>query len=403
MRKKLLSLLLVVATFLIAPQIGQALDKSFDSLDLTMNFKDGSLPMKGNAPVISVYGSFQDDSGTEICTELNITKWLKRQYTDENWVDMQETTFQEGYYYKPVFGTCTKGNDTYSVNGNSTTIYVDGVAVDKDSSINNIYNNWIGFNVDGVILISKIYETVVEPVVGNKPSTTMNISTYPAGGFKVNKANIVWLESSDGENFESMAAGDVFKSGKYYKFEVVAGNYLADGFTVFKSLNSSVINTDADITYSTDSYLNNKLINEFVIYGPIYSYKFLDKTGSLVVTAGEIKELSFRIDCDIEQFAGISIGNINLLDEDYTLSKGSTIITLTKKGLSKINKLQAGNYAVKVSFKNGEKSTLGNLTINDSLENPSTSDNIILFIIIGLISLVGLAGIVVYTKKRLSK
>lgn len=43
--------------------------------------------------------------------------------------------------------------------------------------------------------------------------------------------------------------------------------------------------------------------------------------------------------------------------------------------------------------------SLNDLTLNEDIENPSTNDNVITYVVLGIVAVVGIAGTLVYLKK----
>lgn len=135
-----------------------------------------------------------------------------------------------------------------------------------------------------------------------------------------------------------------------------------------------------------------------------YSYEF-KKGNNQKLIINNINSYTFTIDGDYSLFESLKIGNLNLIkDEDYTVTEGSTIITFTKKGLTKLNKLGIGIYNILVTYRNG-KNVTGSLSLNKILPpktdtlNSKTVDNMNYCIIAGITSIFGLIGSAFYIKK----
>lgn len=132
----------------------------------------------------------------------------------------------------------------------------------------------------------------------------------------------------------------------------------------------------------------------------IYSYEILEGDNQKFVE-GKVDKYILRINGDYSLFDSIEIGDLELLEEtDFIVTEGSTIITFTESGIKKLNKLTPKSYTVSINYKNSKKA-VGNLLIKKDVKdtpNPKTSDNIISTIIIGFISLIGLAISSLYIK-----
>lgn len=109
----------------------------------------------------------------------------------------------------------------------------------------------------------------------------------------------------------------------------------------------------------------------------------------------EGKVLSFRFSGDLELFVRLLLNGEELDEKYYTVESGSTIVKLSKEYT---DTLEAGTYEITAEYANGN--TASTTFTVEKVENPKTVDNIILEISIGLVSMIGLAGIGLYLKKR---
>lgn len=131
-----------------------------------------------------------------------------------------------------------------------------------------------------------------------------------------------------------------------------------------------------------------------------YTYKFTSGSGEFDYKKVSLKTL--KIDAPYDLFDKLEIDGIELIkNTDYTVSEGSTIITFTDSGISKLNTLKPGNYKITAKYTNSKNATY-NFRIKSNEGNPGTYDNIKISIIIGLISLIGLVifGFSIYKKRR---
>lgn len=85
-----------------------------------------------------------------------------------------------------------------------------------------------------------------------------------------------------------------------------------------------------------------------------------------------------------------------VLENNYKVSEGSTIITFNKDFVSKFS---VGKHELKVVFSDGEAKT--NFVINkeEIVVNPSTVDNIEKYIAIGIVAIIGIVSCVIVIKK----
>lgn len=120
-------------------------------------------------------------------------------------------------------------------------------------------------------------------------------------------------------------------------------------------------------------------------------------------TISKSSELRIRIDADYSLFAGKVYVDGNLIgEENYTSESGSTIITLKQ---SYIETLKGGEHVLKVAFKDGaEVETKFTIAKSEeakttTITNPKTGDNIIVYVVIAIISILGLATTIIVRKK----
>ena len=110
---------------------------------------------------------------------------------------------------------------------------------------------------------------------------------------------------------------------------------------------------------------------------------------------------TFRINTEYKYFenGGKVFVDEELVDEaNYSSKSGSTVIEFTKEYMAS---LKAGEHSLKVVFNNNKEATT-KFTIKDNTEataNPQTGDYIINYVLIGLMSMIGLSSII-YLKKR---
>lgn len=203
----------------------------------------------------------------------------------------------------------------------------------------------------------------------------------------------------------------VFTEGYVVNFETNGGS----------SIDSKVIEVNKKVSIPTDpvksGYIfdgwfsdeglsekynfNTPITKDITLYAKwtekVYTYDFI--TGdNQELNLGNIKSFVLKIDGDYSFFDSIIIGGLDLVkDEDYVVSEGSTIITFTKRGISKLNTLSRGNYEIIVKYSNDKEAT-GNLLID--IENPKTADNLYIYIGLLLVSGIGLFTIYKLFKYR---
>ncbi len=176
--------------------------------------------------------------------------------------------------------------------------------------------------------------------------------------------------------------------------------YANYGYKFIKVLVNGVDKTDEMIGDTLT--LNNITANmEIEVVVEKIVYEVIDGANQTYTTAKD-KEAKFRIDAEYGLFmqGGKVYVDDELIEEDnYTTEKGSTIITLKQSYLDKLN---VGKHTLKVTFADGGVATT-NFTIAKEVpvvNNPKTSDNIMLYITTGILSVFGLIGASLFVIRR---
>ena len=131
-------------------------------------------------------------------------------------------------------------------------------------------------------------------------------------------------------------------------------------------------------------------------------YNFDLNSKNVTYTIGTNTELSLRVeDATLDNFDKVYINNKLLDSKYYTLLSGSIIVKLND---SYLQTLKNGTYNVRITTNDGGKAettfVIANSSVKDE-ENPKTGDNIVFSIIIGIVSILGIVGCIVFIKKNL--
>ncbi|MGM9881767.1 MAG: MBG domain-containing protein, partial [Bacilli bacterium] len=111
-------------------------------------------------------------------------------------------------------------------------------------------------------------------------------------------------------------------------------------------------------------------------------------------------EAKFKIDANYDLFDGkVYIDNVLVDSENYTSESGSTIITFKQ---SYIDTLSVGEHTLKVIFLDGGEATtkFTVASVIPEIDNPKTGDNVIFYVVTGILSLFGLAGTGAFVIRR---
>ena len=140
------------------------------------------------------------------------------------------------------------------------------------------------------------------------------------------------------------------------------------------------------------------------------TYEYIDNTANQTYTIDEDEALTFKINADYSLFeTGGKVYVDGAETTEYTSKSGSTIVTLSKDF---VNSLSIGEHTLKVAFNDGGEATTKftiakvdetttteeTKTVESTSNNPKTGDNIVAWISLIVVSMLGVAGTIKYTK-----
>ena len=112
------------------------------------------------------------------------------------------------------------------------------------------------------------------------------------------------------------------------------------------------------------------------------------------------KTLSFTASGDYAKFVGVSIDGTRISDSNYTVKKGSTVVTLKAAYLKT---LKPGEHTITIHFDDGKAEGAFRVVDGADPTNPATGDNIHLWAGVLFVSLTGLAGAGYAFRKKIWK
>ena len=292
------------------------------------------------------------------------------------------------------------------VNGGNGTISVSSLEVLEGKKAEVIFTPDEGYMIDKVL----VEGTEVE-VTGNKLELTMDghklvvvsykkipftVTVEDVEGATVDPSGVVTVNYGDNKNFTITA-----NSGyKLIKVLVNGTEKTLDGNTL------KLTNITAN--------MNIKVVVEKIVYEVIDG-------AEQTYTITEDTEARFRIDADYSLFNNkVYVDNVLVDSSNYTSKSGSTIIVLNK---DYVDTLAVGEHTLKVAFADGgeaettftiaKKAENNNNNENntpskpedkeemkDNGSNPKTGDNIMLYVAIASISIIGLVATTIVAKKK---
>ena len=285
-------------------------------------------------------------------------------------------------YVKDKFDVIT------SVNGGNGSITPSKIGVIENTKVEITFTPDEGYMIDKVLV-----NTVETTITGNKLELTVDEEKEVEVSYKKIPFTVT-VKDVDGATITPNGAVAV-SYGEDKEFTITANS----GYKLVKVLVDEVDKTAdmvGDILKLTNitSNINLEVVVEKIVYevteGANQEY---------IITKNS--EAKFIINADFRMFDG---GKVYVDDElvdpnNYTAESGSTIITLKKEY---VDKLSIGKHTLKVVFSDGGQATtifnVAKTTV--PVENPNTLDNVMIYIVSGILSIIGITGAVTFYKRK---
>ena len=285
-------------------------------------------------------------------------------------------------YVKDKFDVIT------SVNGGNGSITPSKIGVVENTKVEITFTPDEGYMIDKVLV-----NTVETTVTGNKIELTVNEKKEVKVIYKKIPFTVT-VKDVDGATITPNGVVAV-SYGEDKEFTITANS----GYKLVKVLVDEVDKTAdmvGDILKLTNitSNINLEVVVEKIVYevteGANQEY---------IITKNS--EAKFIINADFRMFDG---GKVYVDEElvdpnNYTAESGSTIITLKKEY---VDKLSIGKHTLKVVFSDGGQATtifnVAKTTV--PVENPNTLDNVMIYIVSGILSIIGITGAITFYKRK---
>ena len=273
------------------------------------------------------------------------------------------------------------------ISGGNGTITPSKIDVIEGSKVIIEFTPNTGYMIDKVLV-----NGVNTPVVGNKLELTVNEEKEVVVSYKKIPFTVT-VKDVTGATITPNGAVSV-NYGDDKEFNITINH----GYKLIKIL---VNGTD-----KTTDMVNGKLILsnitanmelEVVVEKIIYE---VTEGANQKYTITKNSEAKFKINADYSLFDGkVYVDGVLVDSKNYTSESGSTIITFKKEF---VDSLSAGEHTLKVTFTDGGEATTTFTVANiiPEINNPKTGDNIALYIVTGVLSMIGLAGAGVFAYRR---
>ena len=212
-----------------------------------------------------------------------------------------------------------------------------------------------------------------------------------------------WIKGTcENDLCEELFSGTFQKNQYYYAYielEIIdANSYLF----VPEVSNNISINGNAPEEVFDGSSIHTWFIAK--VQAQSTTYKILSDKQTYILNSNNA--ISITADGNLNKLTGIMVDGNLISSENYDLENGSTVLTLKS---SYLDTLSVGNHTLEFVYSDGSVETLfavSNakdkvLASNKNTINPQTGDNIIFYIAMLGLSLIGLVGAGLYTRKHI--
>ena len=273
------------------------------------------------------------------------------------------------------------------ISGGNGTITPSKIDVIEGSKVIIEFTPNTGYMIDKVLV-----NGVNTPVVGNKLELTVNEEKEVVVSYKKIPFTVTVKDVTGATITPNGAVSVNYGDDKEFTITVNSG---------YKLVKVLVNGTDKTADMVDDKLtLSNITANmelEVVVEKIIYEVTEGANQKYVITKNSEAK---FKINADYSLFDGkVYVDGVLVDSENYTSESGSTIITFKKEY---VDTLSAGEHTLKVTFTDGGEATTTFTVANiiPEINNPKTGDNIALYIVTGVLSMIGLAGAGVFTYRR---
>lgn len=285
-------------------------------------------------------------------------------------------------YVKDKFDVIT------SVNGGNGSITPSKIGVIENTKVEITFTPDEGYMIDKVLV-----NTVETTITGNKLELTVDEEKEVEVSYKKIPFTVT-VKDVDGATITPNGAVAV-SYGEDKEFTITANS----GYKLVKVLVDEVDKT-ADMVGDTlkltniTSNINLEVVVEKIVYE-------VTEGANQEYTITKDNEAKFKINADFRLFdtGKVYVDNELVDPKNYTAESGSTIITLKKEY---VDKLSIGKHTLKVVFSDGgQATTLFNVAKTTvPVENPNTLDNVMIYIVSGILSIIGITGAITFYKRK---
>lgn len=220
---------------------------------------------------------------------------------------------------------------------------------------------------DGIIVnykeVLKTIEVtnVIEPLDGE--ATVYDGITVPEdANYEID--TVAWFvsDTEDDYDYERMGENERFEAGKYYKLQL---EFVTKNDYEFSSPIEATINGKEAVAMTTYTDAQAFATIEFGKLAEAKEYNFIEGANQ-TYTIGKSESATFKIDGEFDKFLNVKIDGKEI--SDFTAKSGSTVITLSK---SYLESLTVGEHTIIATFTDGRATTKFTIA-KEEATNPGT-------------------------------
>ena len=274
------------------------------------------------------------------------------------------------------------------VNGGNGTISVSSLEVLEGEKAEVVFTPDTGYMIDKVL----VEETEVE-VTGNKLELTMDGNKLVTVSYKKIPFTVTVKDVTGATITPNGAVAVSYGEDKEFTITANSGYKLVKVLVDGTDKTADMVGDALKLTNIT-SNINLEVVVEKIVYE-------VTEGANQKYTITKNNEAKFKINADFRLFddGKVYVDNELVDPKNYTAESGSTIITLKKEF---VDTLSVGEHTLKVLFNDGGEAitTFNVAKVTVPTDNPQTGDNIGFYIISGILSIVGLAGAVIFYRRK---
>lgn len=274
------------------------------------------------------------------------------------------------------------------VNGGNGTISVSSLEVLEGNKAEVVFTPDEGYMIDKVL----VEGTEVE-VTGNKLELTMDGNKLVTVSYKKIPFTVTVKDVTGATVTPNGAVAVSYGEDKEFTITANSGYKLVKVLVDGTDKTADMVGDTLKLTNIT-SNINLEVVVEKIVYE-------VTEGANQEYTITKDNEAKFKINADFRLFdtGKVYVDNELVDPKNYTAESGSTIITLKKEY---VDKLSIGKHTLKVVFSDGGQATtifnVAKTTV--PVENPNTLDNVMIYIVSGILSIIGITGAVTFYKRK---